>query len=221
MPLKHTVQQGESVISLSDEYGLFANTVWNDPANAELKNDRKDMNVLMPGDILHIPDIREGKVEKLTGVRHVFRRKGIPAIYRLQVFDIEEPRANQQYRLTIDGKLYEGTTDEQGILEEYVPATSKEGELIIGDDEFKLLIEFGYMDPITEIVGVQKRLNNLGFICGEPTGELDDSTRGALLAFQKRFHLELTGEPDDTTLAELEKVQDAPHEFPPQETTKN
>ncbi len=184
MPVKHEVEEGDSVISLSEEYGLFANTIWNDPDNAELKKKRKDMNILMPGDVVAIRDKRLKEVDKPTTKKHVFRRKGIPALYRLQLFDIEKPRANQKYRLVVDGQPYEGWTDDHGVLEEYIPATSKEGELIIGKDNFRLLIKFGYLDPINETTGVQKRLNNLGYDCGEPDGDLNDATKAALKAFQ-------------------------------------
>ncbi|MGH9900503.1 MAG: hypothetical protein ACRD68_01550, partial [Pyrinomonadaceae bacterium] len=141
MPINHEVRQGESVISLSEEHGLFADTIWNDPENAGLKKKRKDMNVLLPGDVIHIRDKRLKEVDKPTGQKHVFRRKGIPALYRLQIFDIEEPRARQKYRLLVDGKLFEGETDARGVLEQYIPATSKEGELTIGPDNFRVLLK--------------------------------------------------------------------------------
>ena len=214
MPINHEVEQGESVISLSEEYGFFADTIWNDPDNAELKKKRTDMNILMPGDVLVIRDLRLKEVDKPTAKQHVFRRKGIPALYRLQLFDIERPRANQKYQLTVDGKLYEGRTDEHGVLEQHIPANSKEGELVIGPNEYRLLIKFGYLDPISEIIGVQKRLNNIGFECGTPDGELNNETKAALITFQRRFQLPQTGEPDDKTLKKLEEIHDSIKEFP-------
>ena len=218
MPVKHTAEEGDSVIKLADQHGHFAATIWNDAANAELKKKRKDMNVLLPGDVVVIPDKRVKEVKKPTGEKHVFRRKGIPAIYRLQLFDVEEPRANQTYKLTVDGQLYEGTTNENGILEEFVPATSQQGELIVGPDEFRLLIDFGHLDPITEIIGIQKRLNNLGYFC-EEDGTLNESTQDALADFQYRFGMEDTGEPDEATVRKLEEVHDRPNEFPQDDAT--
>lgn len=46
MPTRHVIQQGESVVALSERYGLFVETIWNHADNAELKRKRKDMNVL-------------------------------------------------------------------------------------------------------------------------------------------------------------------------------
>lgn len=214
MPINHEVEQGESVISLSEEYGFFADTIWNDPDNAELKKKRKHKNILMPGDVVVIRDVRMKEVDKPTAKQHIFRRKGIPALYRLQLFDLERPRANQKYRLTVDGKLYEGRTDEHGVLEEKIPTHSKEGELVIGPDNYTLLIRFGYLDPINEISGAQKRLNNMGYDCGAANGELNEATRAALTDFQRRFELELTGELDQRTLKKLEEMHDSTKEFP-------
>lgn len=215
MPIRHVIKQGESVISLSELHGLFADTIWNDPANAELRAKRKDMNILMPGDVLIIPDKRLKEVRRETNNVHKFQRKGIPAIFRLQLFEIEEPRANQQFTLEVDGQKFEGQTDSRGVLEQAIPANSKKGVLIIGPDELELELDFGYLDPVNEIPGVKKRLNNMGYDCGEPDNNMDDKMQAQLKLFQKRFGLAETGEADAETLKKLEELHDNPKEFPP------
>jgi hypothetical protein len=214
MPKQHIVQQGDTTISLSEQFGLFALTIWNDPANASLREQRGDMNVLLPGDVLTIPDLRQKIEDCNTNARHVFRRKGIPALLRMQIFDYEEPRVNQAYTLTIDGKEITGTTNAKGILEEYVPAQATSGELIIGEDKYRMLLDFGHLDPLTEVSGVQKRLNNMGYDCGEPNGELNDRTRQALAELQSRFDLPITGEINDATRKKIGEMHDAAYDFP-------
>ena len=214
MPISHTIQDGDSVIRLSDQHGFFATTIWNDAANADLRSRRTDMNVLLAGDVVVIPDKRPKERPAQTGRLNVYRRRGIPAVYRLQLFDIEEPRANQEYRLTVDGEVYRGTTDQDGKLEEHLPATARQGELVIGSDEFRLRIKFGHLDPIHEVSGVQKRLINLGYDCGAVEGELGPRTEAALLMFQERFEMEKTGRPDEATVAKLEEIHDEVNEFP-------
>ena len=214
MPIKHTIRQGESTISLSEDHGFFAGTLWDDPANAELKQKRKDMNVLMSGDVLNIPDKQAKEIEKPDAKKHRFKRKGIPAMFRIQVFDAEEPRANQSYRFVVDGRVTSGTTNASGVIEEYLPANAVKGEVIIGPDEFRFELQFGHLDPADEIVGIQKRLNNIGFNCGEPTGEMNSCTHDALTAFQKRFGIQSTGEPDAPTLERLQQAHDSNEEFP-------
>lgn len=215
MPIRHEIKQGETVISLSELHGLFVDTIWNHPENAALKEKRKNMNILMPGDVLFIPDKTLKEVSKPTNEVHKFQRKGIPALFRLQIFDIEEPRANQKYTLDVDGQKHEGQTDSRGVLQESIPTNSKKGFLTIGPDEYQLEIDFGYLDPINEISGVKKRLNNMGYDCGEPSNELDENLKTQLRLFQKRFELEETGEADSATLKKLEELHDNPNEFPP------
>ncbi|MEO0973114.1 MAG: peptidoglycan-binding domain-containing protein, partial [Pseudomonadota bacterium] len=142
------------------------------------------------------------------------RRMGIPAVYRLQVMDYEQVRARQDYRLDVDGIVRTGTTDAEGVLEEFVAPDARAGRLVIGEDDFTVLIDFGHMDPIEELSGIQKRLTNLGYECGEPDGTLNDATRSALARFQARFELEQTGEVNDETLDKLQALHDGPEDFP-------
>jgi peptidoglycan hydrolase-like protein with peptidoglycan-binding domain len=77
-----------------------------------------------------------------------------------------------------------------------------------------LLIRFGGLDPESELIGVQKRLNNLGYYCGDPDGTMNDSTREALRAFQLRFSLPQTGVADDATKELLRQNNDEVSRFP-------
>jgi peptidoglycan hydrolase-like protein with peptidoglycan-binding domain len=55
------------------------------------------------------------------------------------------------------------------------------------------------LEPVTLLEGVQQRLNNLGYWCGDPHGTLGDGTRRALRKFQRRCGLTESGEADDRT----------------------
>lgn len=174
------------------------------------------MNVLMPGDVVVIPDKVIKELPRPVDQKHLFVRIGMRALYRLQVFDFETPRACQDYTLVIDNKLtYTGTTDKSGVLEHQIPANSRKGELTIGEDQAVLQILFGYLDPIEETVGLQKRLMNLGFYSGKANGEFDDATAEALKSFQRRFGLPATGQKDDDTIEKLRNMHDQISEFPP------
>jgi N-acetylmuramoyl-L-alanine amidase len=123
MPINHTVCQGDSVISLSETHGLFAVTIWNDPGNTGLRQKRTDMNVLMPGEVVVIPDKRPRLEKRPTGQAHRFRRKGI---HDIPLSDLTcTSRAPLHYTLTVDGVELKGTTDGSGILEQYIPAQAK------------------------------------------------------------------------------------------------
>jgi hypothetical protein len=214
MPISYTIQEGDSVIALSDKYGLLADTIWNDGANSALREKRPDMNVLMPGDVVVIPDKRPRMEKRPTAAQHKFKRKGIPALFRLQVYNMHIPRANQSYTLTVDGGKYTGTTDGQGIVQQFLPATCKSGQLVIGDDNFTIRLQFGHLDPISELSGVQKRLKNLGYDCGAPDGKMNDATRSALLRFQRENGLTESGQADDDTKNMLDSIHNDPYAYP-------
>jgi len=80
----HKVRQGECISSIAHRYGHFWETIWNDAKNANLKALRKDHNVLLPGDILHVPPIRSKETSIATQQTHRFVRKGVPAKLRLR-----------------------------------------------------------------------------------------------------------------------------------------
>ena len=214
MPTNHTVESGECMTSIADQHGFFWETLWELPENAELREKRKDPNTLVPGDSVYIPDLREKEVERKTGRTWRFRRKGIPAQVRLQLFNGEAPRANEEYEFEVEGRdKQEGKTDSDGVLVVYVPPSALTGKLTIGPDNQVYEFDFGKLQPIDTVEGVQARLNNLGYACGEVNGEMNDETKAAIEQFQRRFRLDPTGEADEATQAKLFEIHDAENEY--------
>ena len=60
---KHTVREGECVSSIAYEHGLFPDTIWDHPDNSELKQKRKEMNLLEAGDVVEIPEKEDHEAE--------------------------------------------------------------------------------------------------------------------------------------------------------------
>jgi Putative peptidoglycan binding domain len=216
--MNHTVVAGDSIPSLASAAGLFPDTVWNHPNNADLKKKRKNMNVLLPGDIVFIPD-KQRKEQKVSMDRtHKFLRKGIPARFRIQLFDVETPHAGVHYVLEAGDARFEGKVTAQGVVEQWIPPDAEEGTLTLrvkGGDRV-INLQFGQLDPLDEVVGIQKRMFNLGYL-SDPyeKGELDEPTRTALKSFQRRFQLKETGEPDDPTRSLLDRYHDVSDQFDP------
>src|SRR5690349_6218005 len=184
--MKIVIKSGDSVVKLAQQYGHFCDTVWNHPENDALRIKRKRMNVLMPGDELFIPELRPKTVTAASSRRHVFRRKGVPAIFRLQIFDeAGQPRRHQHYELVIDDTRLTGTSNAEGLVEHSISPQAVRGRLVIGPDRLELHFELGQMDPISEPSGAQKRLRNLGYYHGVCKGRYDDATRAALASFQR------------------------------------
>lgn len=214
MPKLHEVREGESLIGIAEAYGFVPETVWNDPANAELRKRRKFLNLLMPGDVVAIPDLCGKVVACQTGKVHKFRRLGVPARFRLRLLTDGEPRRSLAYTLVIGEREIEGTTDANGVLEQFVPPGASQALLYLADEDEPYEVSFDSLAPAEEIRGIRRRLANLGFGCPPSGDELDEPLREALAAFQRRHDLPVTGEPDKTTTGLLTEIHDG---LPPQE----
>jgi murein L,D-transpeptidase YcbB/YkuD len=203
---QHTVEAGECLTSIAAHYGFSVDAIWNLSDNSSLKDQRKDPNTLVPGDVVVIPDRTEKSVSCQTAQTHRFKLTADTAIFRLQLFEDEKALANQDFELKIGRNSYTGTTDAQGVLEVSIPCKAQDGTLTIGPDKKTFELQFGYLQPVSETKGVEARLKNLGF-----TG---DSLEDALKAFQKRFGLDETGQADQATTDKLTEVHDTVCDFP-------
>ena len=209
MPKEHKVKQGDCISSISYEHGFFPETLWNDPANAQLKKIRKDPNILIPGDVVVIPDKRLKEIGASSSARHRFKKKGVPEKFRLKLLRDGKPRVSVAFRLDIDGALKIGQTNGCGMIETVIPPNAKKGLLIVteeGQEDEEYELNLGYLDPITEISGVQMRLHNLEYYCGDMDGILNQATREAIVEFQRRNGLNPSGQLDEITLQKLEEI---------------
>lgn len=209
MPTTIVITQGQSIGGLAVERGLYCMAIWNDPANAALREQREHMNVLMPGDVVTIPDKQPGSVTITTGRKWVFRRRGVPAVFRLQLTVDDQPVGEQAYRLVVDGQIHEGTTSAAGVVEVFLPPTASRGQLAIPDSGLDIALLFNHLDPASEISGVQKRLRNLGLFSGQADGVMSPETVDAICWFQRKCALAGTGQFDDVTLRKLREIHDA------------
>ena len=203
----YVVGKGECISSIAYEHGCFWETLWNYPDNNELKQTRKNPNVLLEGDRLTIPPIRVQEENGSTEQRHRFKAKGVPIDLRIRLLFDGEPRKNKDYRLVIDNMLIlQGTTDSDGVLQESIPPNSEEGQLLLLPEQQEYLLQLRHLDPIEEITGIQARLNNLGFDCGPVDGKAGPKTKAAVTAFQHENGLTVDGVAGPQTQAKLKAV---------------
>ncbi len=204
---EYEVRPGDCMSSIAAQSGHFWETIWNDPANEGLRDAGRDPNVLLPGDRITIPPLEPKQEPGESEMLHRFVRLGEPTKLRLQILDDDQPVANQPWELQVDGKTYSGTTDPQGKLEVDIRGSAGRASLVVGTEEngqYLYDLDLGDMDPVESIRGVQKRLQNLGFHCPDH-GQLDEETQQAILAFQKRYELPETGQPDERTRTTLKE----------------
>ena len=199
----YEVEPGDSMPSIAKETGFFWETLWNHAKNADLKEKRKNPNVLLAGDQVFIPELEAKAFSKPADAQHKFRRKGVPVKLVLKLLKSDgSARANEAYVLSVNNKDLKGNTDGDGVLKQYIPNDAKEGILKLDDGKECFPVRIGALDPVDTISGLQQRLANLGFDCLE-TGQLDDPTVRALTLFQAANKLDTSGKPDDATRAKL------------------
>lgn len=203
---KVKVGKGESTSSIAKKNGFFWKTVWDHPENAELRQKRKDPNVLFENDEIFIPEKKKKEVSKGTNAEHTFTLKGEPCKLKMRLMKQKQPRANESYVLDIDGTLTNGTTDGDGNVEVFIPPQAKNGRLLFRSGQEVINLSLDALDPVDTITGVQHRLNNLGFSCGGERGELGEKTKEALKKFQIEYKLQVTGEADNATKSKLREL---------------
>lgn len=205
---EYIVRQGDTTSRIAYENGFFRQTIWDHPRNAALKETRQHHNILLPGDVMFIPEKQINRLSGITDQRHRFRLKGVPEKLRIRLLDQnDEPRGDIPYVLEIEDISVNGTTGSDGLVEHDIPPGAGNGRLRVGESGEEVhILHFGHLDPVNEISGLQARLKNLGIFFGEIDGEMTDETVEGIMEFQHRQGLEETGNYDDDTRAQLEDL---------------
>ncbi|MBN2489408.1 MAG: peptidoglycan-binding protein, partial [Planctomycetes bacterium] len=114
------------------------------------------------------------------------------------------------YTLEIDGEVFTGKTNAEGLVEQRLLPNAKEGKLTVGagSEQVEYILSLRQLDPADEPSGVQGRLNSLGYDAGPADGTMNDRTRAALSRFQADRGLEPTGDLDRATVDKLKEVHD-------------
>ncbi len=220
----HEVQQGEYLSQIARKYGFASyKTIWEAGENSELKNLRKNPNVLLPGDVLFIPDKEVKEESRATGSTHKFEVDIQPLKLRVMLTNLKnKPLVGHQCTFIVDSKSVEITTGGDGMLEQPVPLDAANGKVIDrgpADAQVPLQretpIRIGHLDPIDTIPGQQARLNNLGYFAGDPTtapaSPAEEQLRhqqflSAVEEFQCDFDLAVDGVCGPNTQAKLKQV---------------
>ena len=206
MAKTHVVQQGEHLSGIASQYGFASyTTIWDHPQNAQLKEERGNPNVLLPGDKVFIPDKQPKSVSCPTGRRYRFQVhvEKLHLRFTLQDF-IGQPVEGTPCQLVVEGRTYDLTTDADGKIDIEIPKSAQSGMLKFNDVEIP--VKIGHLDPVGADTGVSARLTNLGYYHGpqDPIDEME--LRSAIEEFQCDQELEVTGECDAETQAKLEEV---------------
>lgn len=114
MAKDYKIQFDDCINSIAFENGFYWETLWNLPENAQLKNERKDPNILKVDDVVHIPDLRLKELSKPTDQVHKFKIKGLVKL-RLRI--LEEPKPKDPPPATAPAPAA-ATTEKHLVLED-------------------------------------------------------------------------------------------------------
>jgi len=214
----YTVKQGDHLSGIAYQYG-FANynPIWDHAENADLKKERKNPNVLFPGDQLFIPDKETKHYSKPTDQLHKFQVKTTPLKLRIKLHRFyAKPIANTPCDLFIAGNLMKVTSDANGIVEQAIPETARDGKLTVHQqitvkgrsvpNDFEIPLKIGDLNPVKKLSGQVGRLSNLGYYRSDLEPLDDPEFVSAVEEFQCDQGLTVDGDCGPQTQAKLEEV---------------
>jgi len=184
----YVIKQGDFLAKLAHRFQFDGDSVWNDPANDDLRKVRSDSNALLPTDILYIPD-QTGKepawFDLAVGSTRVFTSD--PPEVDIGLRFVDSDCASQS--ITVDEYPHlEGLkTDDQGKVTISVPVTTELITVTFGELAKSFAFVIGHLDPIETPTGVFQRLQNLGYIPSAATFDPQElsSLDSAVLAFRR------------------------------------
>lgn len=202
MSKTHKVQPGDCLNSIANTHGVAVDKLWDHPDNAELRRQRRDANVLAPGDVVVVPERERWSVEVAAGNSYTFQLLGTHVDFRLRLELDGKTLANERYELAVGAQLEEGETDAQGLLETRVSATATRLSLRLPQRNASYELLLGHLDPVDQWLGASQRLHNLG-LCEAAQSSATPSLQAALRLFQRRVSVEVSGQLDQATTAAL------------------
>src|SRR5262245_16974238 len=161
----HVVQQGEHLAGIAALHGLSdPRTIFDHPENAALKAERKNPNVLFPGDLLVIPEREVRSEDASTETRTKFQTSSTNLLLRLRVQDVSA--APVEGIAFLEGGVQMAERDE--IREAPIPPSKRQDTISLPaspprEHELAFPLAIGELDPIKTPSGVRDRLNNLGY----------------------------------------------------------
>jgi len=200
----HKVRQGECLETIAAQHGWLAQALWDQPENETLKQQRKDMHCLLPGDAVIVPTRRpRDEPVQTDGVGKFQLKVELPKL-RVRLLNDTEPRKGEAYRLEYDdGQVLEGSTNGDGWVEQPLPVRVRKAVLVLKDGAERYELAVGGLDPADTPSGAQGRMSNLGYYFGKVDGEMGPMLQAALKRFQRAKGLEASGEIDEATAEAL------------------
>lgn len=205
--MPYVVRRGDYLAKLAFVHGFDADKVWNDGKNAELKKKRTSPNILHPGDLVHFPRAKRAGMKLRKGTSNGYVANLPKTTVRIRFGNKQGPYKNEAFRVEGLGLPQEGTTDGDGMLTLQVPVHVREVQVFFPKRNVVFPVRVGDMDPVDELTGARKRLEQLGYRTRSSedlsASHAERRDRRAIKAFQRAQGIKATGIMDDATTEAL------------------
>lgn len=206
--MKYVIRQGDTVTRLAWQRGLDASAILDLSENAELRDARRDRDILAPGDVLHLPDSFAKPLPVRSGSSNRYAASIPKVTVRLVLKDGDSPGApslsSEPYVIEGAGEPIEGVSDDNGRVEVDLPVHVREVTLMLVRKDVAIPVMVGDLDPEIEASGARQRLQNLGFLSGSSSRAF----QSGLKRFQRSAGIAETGVLDEATAAALRTAHD-------------
>jgi hypothetical protein len=164
----YVIRDGDYLAQLASKFGFDADTVWNDPSNADLQKLRPNPNILFAGDVLQIPDppSQAPAGTSLTPGSSNSFVSDAPTVSLSVTLAAQDASAYASRAYTIQelDQLTGLQTDGSGVLTFQAPVTLGVATVVFTDTGESWALSIGQLDPINTLSGIFQRLQNLGFV---------------------------------------------------------
>lgn len=195
----YVIKQGDYLFKIAHEQNFDAMKVWQAPENADLRKRRPNPNILLPGDVLYIPDAktREPQTFALTpNTTNTFTSSAPSVAIIVKLIGTNSTTySSRAYTVKELPALTDLQTDGSGTATFQAPVTLDIATLSFTDTAESFSFTIAALNPIDSLSGMFQRLQNLGYI-GDRLGYSDDD-RAAAIALVRAGLLALKAQPTD------------------------
>jgi hypothetical protein len=184
--MKHTVVQGECLISIAQKFGI-ANwrTIYDAPENEAFKKLRKTPNMICPGDVVYIPTLTGTKQPANLNKKTTYVLKKAKGYLSICLVDSKNnplpdiPYDVSFYKSERDKKgeplleIKDKKSDADGYVEHQLPKGAKFAVLTYSPYPTRpslkqnMGLKVGELDDPSTQLGMRSRLNHFGFYSGD------------------------------------------------------
>lgn len=216
--MKHKVVQGECLISIAQKFGIADwRAIYDAPENEAFREQRKNPNMICPGDDIFIPVLTGSKqpaninkkttyvLKKAKGFLSIIlvdsKSKPLPDIpYEVSFYKSEQDKKGEPLLILKDEK-----SDADGYVEHPLPKGAKFAVITYSPYlkrpslKQKMGLKLGELDDPSTQLGMRSRLNHFGFYSGDGRMKLQDQKmfESQLAGFKEKFGLS----DDDSVIA--------------------